>query len=88
MPNDNREGGNVMAQHRPKPDDRSDNVEKLQDMVQNTIENIEKAEETMQFSSPEEREKIAEKNKRREEAIAAMRAEIKDEAAARENGYQ
>jgi small acid-soluble spore protein (thioredoxin-like protein) len=74
--------------HRPKPDDRSDNVEKLQDMVQNTIENIEEAEETMQFASPEEREKIREKNKRREEAIAAMRAEIKDEAAARENGYQ
>lgn len=73
---------------RPKPDDRSDNVEKLQEMVQNTIENIEKAEETMQFASSEEREKIREKNRRREEAIAAMRAEIKDEAAARENGYQ
>ncbi|AMX83741.1 small, acid-soluble spore protein Tlp [Geobacillus subterraneus] len=73
---------------RPKPDDRSDNVEKLQDMVQNTIENIEKAEETMQFASPEEREQIREKNRRREEAIAAMRAEIKDEAAAREHGYQ
>lgn len=73
---------------RPKPDDRSDNVEKLQEMVQNTIENIEKAEETMQFASLEEREKIREKNRRREEAIAAMRAEIKDEAAAREHGYQ
>ncbi|MED0655477.1 small acid-soluble spore protein Tlp [Anoxybacillus geothermalis] len=73
---------------RPKPDDRSDNVEKLQEMVQNTIENIEKAEETMQFASPEEREKIREKNRRREEAITAMRAEIKDEAAAREHGYQ
>ncbi|WP_090948430.1 small acid-soluble spore protein Tlp [Parageobacillus thermantarcticus] len=77
-----------MAHHRPNPDDRSDNIEKLQDMVQNTIENIEKAEETMQFASPEEREQIREKNKRREEAIAAMRAEIKDEAAARENGYR
>ncbi|KAF0994959.1 small acid-soluble spore protein Tlp [Geobacillus sp. TFV-3] len=73
---------------RPKPDDRSDNVEKLQEMVQNTIENIEKAEETMQFASPEEQEKIRVKNRRREEAIAAMRAEIKDEAAAREHGYQ
>ncbi|MBR2518100.1 small acid-soluble spore protein Tlp [Geobacillus sp.] len=73
---------------RPKPDDRSDNVEKLQEMVQNTIENIEKAEKTMQFASSEEREKIREKNRRREEAIAAMRAEIKDEAAAREHGYQ
>jgi small acid-soluble spore protein (thioredoxin-like protein) len=78
----------MMAYQRPNPDDRSDNVEKLQDMVQNTIENIEEAEETMQFASPEERDKIADKNKRREEAIAAMRAEIKDEAAARENGYR
>ncbi|GGJ65866.1 small acid-soluble spore protein (thioredoxin-like protein) [Anoxybacillus voinovskiensis] len=77
-----------MSYQRPNPDDRSDNVEKLQDMVQNTIENIEKAEETMQFSSPEEREKIKAKNERREEAIAAMREEIKDEARARENGYQ
>ncbi|ANB60055.1 small acid-soluble spore protein Tlp [Anoxybacteroides amylolyticum] len=76
-----------MSYQRPNPDDRSDNVEKLQDMVQNTIENIEKAEETMQFSSPEEREKIKAKNERREEAIAAMREEIKDEARARENGY-
>ncbi|MBA2870409.1 small acid-soluble spore protein (thioredoxin-like protein) [Anoxybacillus calidus] len=77
-----------MAHNRPNPDDRSDNVEKLQDMVQNTIENIEQAHETMQFSSPEERANIEAKNQRREEAIAAMRSEIKDEAAARENGYQ
>ncbi|RAK18466.1 small acid-soluble spore protein (thioredoxin-like protein) [Anoxybacillus vitaminiphilus] len=77
-----------MAHNRPNPDDRSDNVEKLQDMVQNTIENIEKAHETMQFSSPEERANIEAKNERREEAIAAMRAEMKDEAAAREHGYQ
>jgi small acid-soluble spore protein (thioredoxin-like protein) len=78
----------MMAHNRPNPDDRSDNVEKLQDMVQNTIENIEKAHETMQFSSPEERANIEAKNERREEAIAAMRAEMKDEAAAREHGYQ
>jgi small acid-soluble spore protein (thioredoxin-like protein) len=72
--------------NRPNHDDRRDNVEKLQEMVQNTIENIEEAEETIAFSSPEEREKIEEKNHRREEAIEAMRAEIKDEASARENG--
>ncbi len=74
--------------NKPKPDDRSDNVEKLQSMVQNTIENIEAAHETMQFASPEERAQIEAKNKRREESIAGMREEIKDEAAARENGYQ
>ena len=67
-------------------DDRRDNVEKLQDMVQNTLENIEKAKETMVFASPEEREKIREKNERREQAIEAMRTEIKDEARARERG--
>jgi len=78
----------MMAHNRPNPDDRSDNVEKLQDMVQNTIMNIEKAHETMQFSSPEERAEIEAKNQRREEAIAAMRAEIKDEAATREHGYE
>ncbi|WP_163972154.1 small acid-soluble spore protein Tlp [Oceanobacillus halotolerans] len=70
-----------MSQHdkTPKPDDRSDNVEKLQDMVQNTIQNIEEAHETMKFASGEEKEQIKEKNKRREEAIEGMRAEIRDE---------
>jgi small acid-soluble spore protein (thioredoxin-like protein) len=70
------------------PDDRSDNVEKLQDMVQNTIANIEKAEATMACAGPEERERIEAKNHRREESIAGMREEISDEARARENGYQ
>ncbi|MEN2464468.1 small acid-soluble spore protein Tlp [Ornithinibacillus sp. JPR2-1] len=64
----------------PKPDDRSDNVEKLQDMVQNTIQNIEEAHETMQFASGEEKQNIIEKNKRREEAIEGFRSEIQDEA--------
>ncbi|MFC4557234.1 small acid-soluble spore protein Tlp [Virgibacillus kekensis] len=66
--------------YKPKPDDRSDNVEKLQNMVQNTIENLEEAHETMKFSSGEEKQNIVEKNKRREEAIEGMRQEIKDEA--------
>lgn len=65
--------------YQPKPDDRSDNVEKLQDMVQDTIENMEQAHETMQFSSGEEKEAIKAKNKRREQAIEGMRKEIKDE---------
>ncbi|WP_102346623.1 small acid-soluble spore protein Tlp [Bacillus sp. Marseille-P3661] len=74
--------------NKPKPDDRSDNVEKLQSMVQNTIENIEESHDTMQFADGAERQRIEEKNKRREESIHAMREEIKDEAAARENGYK
>ncbi|MBE4908605.1 small acid-soluble spore protein Tlp [Bacillus luteolus] len=75
-----------MTNHQAKPDNRNDNVEKLQDMVQNTIENIEESHETMQFASTEERAAIEAKNQRREESIEAMRNEIRDEAQARENG--
>lgn len=74
--------------HKSNPDDRSDNVEKLQDMVQNTIENIEKAQETEEFASGEERERIQAKNQRREDSIDAFRAEISDEATARKNGLE
>ncbi|APH05101.1 small acid-soluble spore protein Tlp [Bacillus weihaiensis] len=78
-----------MPKHtKPNPDDRSDNVEKLQSMVQNTIENIEEAQDSLQFANPEERERIEAKNLRREESINAMRNEIKDEAQARESGYR
>ncbi|GGJ84911.1 small, acid-soluble spore protein Tlp [Lentibacillus kapialis] len=66
--------------YKPKPDDRSDNVDKLQNMVQDTIQNIEDAHDTMQHSTGEEKEKLKDKNKRREEAIEGMRQEIKDEA--------
>ncbi|QTM99513.1 small acid-soluble spore protein Tlp [Sediminibacillus dalangtanensis] len=70
-----------MDKHRPQPnpDDRSDNVEKLQDMVQNTIANLEAAHETMKFASGEEKEQIKAKNARREESIRGFRDEIKDE---------
>ena len=71
----------------PNPDDRSDNVEKLQDMVQNTIENIEEAEESMEFASGD-KQRIKEKNERREQSIEAFRNEIQDESAARQNGYR
>ncbi|WP_226526830.1 small acid-soluble spore protein Tlp [Metabacillus niabensis] len=78
-----------MTKHtKPNPDDRSDNVEKLQSMVQNTIENIEEAQDSIAFANAEERERIEAKNLRREESINAMRNEIKDEAQAREHGYR
>ncbi|MGJ7921156.1 small acid-soluble spore protein Tlp [Neobacillus sp. LXY-4] len=74
-----------MANNRPKPDDRSDNVEKLQEMIVHTIENMEEAEAAMEFASGEEREQIAAKNDRRREAIDAMRLEVKDEARAQKD---
>ena len=66
--------------NRPKPDDRSDNVEKLQDMVQDTLNNIDEAEESLEFASGQQREQVREKNRRREEAIEGFRDEIEDEA--------
>lgn len=65
---------------KPKPDDRSDNVEKLQEQVANTIENLEEAHDTLQQDlSEEQRQAILEKNRRREHSIAGKREEIKDE---------
>ncbi|MGP4107088.1 small acid-soluble spore protein Tlp [Virgibacillus sp. L01] len=66
--------------NKPKPDDRSDNVEKLQHMVQDTLENMEEADETMEFSSGKEKENIKAKNERREQAVEGMRQEISDES--------
>lgn len=77
-----------MAWNKPNPDDRSDNVEKLQTMVQNTMTNIEEAEEAAACSNEEERQRIQQKNHNREVSIEAMRSEIKDESEARQNGYE
>ncbi len=68
-----------MTHTKPNPDDRSDNVEKLQSMIHHTIENMEEAEAAMEFSSSEDQAK----NERRSEAIDGFRSEIKDEANAR-----
>lgn len=66
--------------NKPKPDDRSDNAEKLQSMIHDTIENIEAAEESLQFTDSEtQRQQIKAKNDRRRESIESYRAEIKDE---------
>lgn len=79
-----------MKVNEPKPDDRSDNVRKLQENVQNTIENLEEAHETLQNEDmpQEEREKIIAKNRRREESIQGMREEIRDEARHQKESHQ
>ncbi len=73
---------------KPNPDDRSNNVERLQKAIKNTRENIREANETMEFSSEFDRAAIEAKNERRMESIEGMKAEIKDEKQARKNGYQ
>lgn len=67
-----------------KPDDRSDNVDKLQEAVQNTVENFHEAKEYLDEHadeiSGEESSRIREKNENRKHSIRGMREEIKDEA--------
>lgn len=65
--------------NKPKPDDRSDNTDKLKKMIRDTEENIEKTKDTMEFSDELNKTEIAEKNKRRREAIEGFKSEIKDE---------
>lgn len=65
------------------PDDRSDNVEKLQNALENTMQNVHQSEDFLKAHSDEmhenERKDVESKNRRREEAIEGFRAEIKDE---------
>lgn len=71
-----------------KPDNRYNNAERLEQMVNNTIENLEEAHKTLQNDdlNKTDREAIEAKNARREQSIDSFKAEIEDEIAARENG--
>jgi small acid-soluble spore protein (thioredoxin-like protein) len=66
-----------------KPDDRSDNVEKLQQMIQNTMENIRESRDFLKAHaddmSPQDQANLKAKNERREQSIEELRGEIKDE---------
>ncbi|WLV25883.1 small acid-soluble spore protein Tlp [Aciduricibacillus chroicocephali] len=66
--------------NKPKPDDRSDNAEKLASMIEDTEANIRKAEQTMENGNGTQESQIADKNERRREALKGMRAELLDEA--------
>lgn len=71
-----------------KPDDRSDNVEKIQHNINHTIQNMELAEEMIEITdNPKTKKDLKEKNERRRDALNGMRAEIRDEALDRERGY-
>lgn len=70
---------------RPNPDNREDNVERIQRNITNTIRNMEAAEEMM-AETPDHKLKhdLEQKNERRRESLAGLREEIRDEALARE----
>ena len=65
----------------PKPDDRSDNVKKIQGHIDHTIQNIEFAEDMIRSTDNEKtKRELKDKNERREDALTGMREEIRDEA--------
>jgi len=67
-----------------KPDDRSDNVEKLQQLIHDTEENYRETEEYLSKHGdeidPSEAEQLRAKNARRLQSIEGFREEIRDEA--------
>ncbi|HBN84040.1 MAG TPA: small acid-soluble spore protein Tlp [Clostridiales bacterium] len=74
---------------KPKPDDRRDNVKKIQYNIGKTIQNMELAEEMIQKTDDEKTKKeLLDKNERRRNALDGMKQEIRDEATDKENGYR
>ncbi|WP_404456718.1 small acid-soluble spore protein Tlp [Virgibacillus necropolis] len=67
----------------PKPDDRSNNPERIENTIGHTMQNMNEARDYVKAHSgeisEEEKQQIKEKNQRREESIHGMREEIKDE---------
>ena len=67
-----------------KPDDRSDNAEKIRNAMENTQENLQEGEEMLnefgEEMNPADAEALREKNERRRESFDNMRGEIRDES--------
>ncbi len=67
--------------NKPKPDDRSDNVDKIQFNINHTIRNMEAADELIEKTDDRKmKSDLEEKNDRRRDALQGMREEIRDEA--------
>lgn len=71
-----------MSKH-SNPDNRSNNVERIRDIVNNTEDNLREAEISMEFADLEQRQRMKEKNERRKQSIDVLKEEMKDEIEAR-----
>lgn len=79
----------MKLENKPKPDDRRDNVNKIQNNINNTITNYRETEEIINNNDDNKQKmELEEKNKRREQSLKNMKKEIKDEAMDKENGYK
>lgn len=75
--------------NKPKPDDRRDNVDKIQFAIDHTISNYRESKDIISSTDNEKlKHDLEQKNQRRENAIDSMRDEIRDEAIAKENDYR
>ena len=73
-----------MSDHKqPNPDNRKNNVERLHDMIENTQKKLQETEISLEFASPEERERFEQKNANRRQSIDAMEKEMQEEIEAR-----
>ncbi len=67
-----------------KPDDRSDNAEKIQNMIGNTIDNLEESEDYLdehaEEIAPQEREAMERNNRNRRQSLKGFRNEMQDES--------
>jgi small acid-soluble spore protein (thioredoxin-like protein) len=71
------------------PDNRRDNVERIQYNINKTMHNTELADDMIAKTDDDRMKKtLEEKNERRKAALNGMRKEIKDEAIDRQNGYK
>lgn len=67
--------------NKPKPDNRSNNADRIQFNINHTIRNMEAAEDMIsKVDDPTQKSELEEKNDRRRDALQGMREEIKDEA--------
>ncbi|MBB6714916.1 small acid-soluble spore protein Tlp [Clostridium gasigenes] len=72
-----------------KPDDRTDNVDRIQYNIDKTIQNCQLADEMIEETDDKKmKQTLEEKNNRRESALKSMKEEIKEEAIDKENGYR
>jgi small acid-soluble spore protein (thioredoxin-like protein) len=75
--------------NRLKPDDRRDNVERIQFNIDNTIMNYRETKDAIKITEDEkQKQELEEKNKRRVQALKGMRKEIRQEAVDRKNDYK
>lgn len=71
---------------KPNPDNRADNVDRIQHNIDMTIDNIHRANDAIEKTSDQKaKQTLKQKNERRMDALDGMRHEIKDEAKALKN---